>query len=237
MTEAQPLAGDVAVLLESDPAWTPHLAAGLAEAGAKVVVAGGSWHGADMTLGGRFEAEADVAQAIAKIESRLARPRLLVTGPMRPVFSHSEDSDDSLVASAMAGVQRTYRWNRILGSRMAGAGGGAIVNFAFGFAERGVVGASAFAMSQASIVAATRSLAIEWASKKVRVCGIGLGWYETEQRPLEEQQKERLVRFLPLRRKGAPSDAIGLMVYLASGAAGFVSGQTVWVDGGAMAHA
>ena len=44
-------------------------------------------------------------------------------------------------------------------------------------------------------------------------------------------------RFLPLRRKGHPDDLTGLLVYLASDASDFVTGQTVFVDGGAMAHA
>jgi NAD(P)-dependent dehydrogenase (short-subunit alcohol dehydrogenase family) len=176
-------------------------------------------------------------QAIAEIECRLARPRVLVNGPMRPVYAAAGSTTDDLTADVMGRAERIYRWNRVLGSRMASSGGGVIVNFAYGFAERGVSGASAFSMSQAAIVAATRSLAIEWAATKVRVCGVGLGWYETEPRPIEEQRQERLVRFLPLRRKGTPADATGLMVYMASGAAGFVSGQTVWVDGGAMAHA
>ena len=55
--------------------------------------------------------------------------------------------------------------------------------------------------------------------------------------PSEEDQKELLVRYLPSRRKGHPRDLVGALVYLASDACDFVTGQTIFIDGGAMAHA
>jgi NAD(P)-dependent dehydrogenase (short-subunit alcohol dehydrogenase family) len=55
--------------------------------------------------------------------------------------------------------------------------------------------------------------------------------------PNEESQKELLVRYLPSRRKGHPNDLATLLVYLASDACGFVTGQTIFIDGGALAHA
>jgi 3-oxoacyl-[acyl-carrier protein] reductase len=104
-------------------------------------------------------------------------------------------------------------------------------------AERGMSNSAAFAASQAAARGMTQSLALEWARTGIRVNAIGLGWYEATSRPIEEQQKERLVRYLPLRRKGQPSDIAALLVYLASDASAFVTGQTVYVDGGALAHA
>ena len=92
-------------------------------------------------------------------------------------------------------------------------------------------------MTQAALDSMVQSLALEWASSGVRVNGIGYGWVDTERRPLDEQQKERLVRFLPLRARGHPDDYMGLLTYLASDASDFVTGQTVFIDGGAMAHA
>ena len=119
---------------------------------------------------------------------------------------------------------------------MANRGGGIIVNFVTGLARRGVAGASADSMAQAAIEAMTRSLALEWAPDGVRVNAIGIGWYEFEGRPIEEQRAERLVRYLAVRRKGSPDDVLDLLAYLASDESGYVTGQTVYVDGGAMAH-
>ncbi len=75
-----------------------------------------------------------------------------------------------------------------------------------------------------------------WGRCYIRVNGIGAGWVTTDEQT-EDVQKELLVRYLPLRRKGHPTDLCGLLVYLASDACDFVTGQTVFIDGGALAHA
>ena len=79
----------------------------------------------------------------------------------------------------------------------------------------------------------TSSLALEWARHGIRVNAVGAGWLTTG--PLDPQ--DGLARFLPSRRRGRPDDIGGLVVYLASDACDFVTGQTVHVDGGATAHA
>ena len=68
------------------------------------------------------------------------------------------------------------------------------------------------------------------------VNAIGAGWISTEA-PTKETQRELLVRYIPSRRKGHPIDLCGLLVYLASDACDFVTGQTIFIDGGALAHA
>ena len=60
---------------------------------------------------------------------------------------------------------------------------------------------------------------------------------EMEAFKLEEQQKELLVRYLPLRRKGTPDEIATLLIYLSGDFSDFTTGQTIYVDGGAMAHA
>ena len=59
----------------------------------------------------------------------------------------------------------------------------------------------------------------------------------TTEAPIEESARELLTRYLPSRRKGHPTDLCGLLVYLASDACDFVTGQTIFIDGGALAHA
>ena len=70
----------------------------------------------------------------------------------------------------------------------------------------------------------------------MRVNGIGAGWLTTQPRA-EGAEPELLERYIPSRRKGHPADLAGLLVYLASDASDFMTGQTVYIDGGAMAHA
>ena len=79
----------------------------------------------------------------------------------------------------------------------------------------------------------TASLALEWARDGIRVNAVGAGWLTTD----AGDPDDRLARFIPSRRLGNPDDVAGLVVYLASDASDFVTGQTIYVDGGATAHA
>ena len=119
---------------------------------------------------------------------------------------------------------------------MLSSGGGRIINIGSGMAVRGLWNSVASCAAQGAIHQLTSALALEWALHNIRVNGIGAGWFSTE-RPTEEDQKELLVRYLPSRRKGHPEDLAGLLVYLASDACDFVTGQTIFIDGGALAHA
>ena len=55
-------------------------------------------------------------------------------------------------------------------------------------------------------MALTRSLAVEWGSHNIRVNAIGTGWSVAEDIPVEVQQEEQLVRYIPMRKKGAPPE-------------------------------
>ena len=110
------------------------------------------------------------------------------------------------------------------------------MNIGSGLAVRGLWNSAAACASQGAIHQMTSALALEWARSDIRVNGIGAGWVTTEA-PTEESQRELLTRYLPSRRKGHPTDLCGLLVYLASDACDFVTGQTIFIDGGALAHA
>ena len=66
--------------------------------------------------------------------------------------------------------------------------------------------------------------------------GIGAGWITTDPKEATDLE-DLLVRYIPSRRRGHPNDLAGLLVYLASDGCDFVTGQTIYVDGGVMAHA
>ena len=120
--------------------------------------------------------------------------------------------------------------------RMAKAEYGRVVNVISQLAERGMTNGSAFAASQASVLALTRSLAVEWSRFNIRINAIGTGLIDTEGQPLEVQQEELLVRYTPLRRKGTPNDISPLLVYLCSESCDYSTGQPVYIDGGLNAH-
>ena len=232
------LEGKVAVVRSGDERWLTHLVGALSERGAKVaLVAGpGSTLSADVLIENAGQNDAAVADSLAVIGESIGPVNILVNGPIEPLFLGATETSDDDVSSVQAQVAAVYRWCRVAGLAMADQDGGVIVNFVTGLARRGVAGASADSMAQASIEAMTRSLALEWALDDVRVNAMGIGWYEFDGRSVEEQRAERLVRYLPIQRKGVPGDVLDLLGYLASDESGYVTGQTIYVDGGAMAH-
>ncbi len=243
---AHPLDGKVALVTLSTHDWAEVVVRTLRSAGARVALATGSGSGSRppdaapgvIVLETGAQARPEVDRAVAETVSRLGRIDVLVNLPgtelFRPAF---QVSDADLAALFEQNVASAYRWCRAAGAVMTGQKSGRIVTFISGLARRGLVNGSAYAMTQAALDAMTQSLALEWAASGIRVNGIGYGWTESVRRPLDEQQKDKLVRFLPLRRKGHPDDLMGLLVYLASDASDFVTGQTIFIDGGAMAHA
>lgn len=129
-----------------------------------------------------------------------------------------------------------YRLSQRVASQMIEIQYGRIVNLISILAERGMINGSAFAMTQASLLSLTRSLAVELGKHNIRVNALGTGWYSAEDVPLEIQQEELLVRYTPLRRKGTPEDIGPLLVYLCAEACDYTTGQPVYVDGGLNAH-
>ena len=133
-------------------------------------------------------------------------------------------------------VRSKFLCSQAVGRRMLAQESGHIVNIGSGLAVRGLWNSVAACAAAGAVHQMTSSLALEWSRRGIRVNGIGAGWITTEEQT-EESQRELLVRYLPSRRKGHPTDLCGLLVYLASDACDFVTGQTIFIDGGALAHA
>jgi gluconate 5-dehydrogenase len=129
-------------------------------------------------------------------------------------------------------VRATFLLCQEVGRRMVRQQYGRIVNVLSGLAERGMANSAAFSASQAAVLSLTRSLAVEWGRDNIRVNALGTGWFSGADIPLEVQQQELLVRYIPLRRKGHPRDIGPLLVYLCSEACDYSTGQPVYVDGG-----
>ncbi len=233
------LSGKVSVVRSDDARWLRPICGALLGAGAKVALVGENVSGVERhaSISGPCGDEESVRDALSEIEADVGRIGALVNGPVRPLFRSASRVVDEDVVRAQASSASAHRWMRLAGTAMAARGAGSIVSFVTGLARRGVAEASVGSMTQASIEAMTRSFALEWAAAGVRVNAIGLGWFEMEGRPIEEQRSERLVRYIPLRRRGIPDDVASLLVYLLSDESGYVTGQTVYVDGGAMSHA
>ena len=133
-------------------------------------------------------------------------------------------------------VKSMFLCCQAVGNVMLEQKSGRIVNIGSALSVRGLWNSVAACAAQGAIHQLTSSLALEWGREGIRVNSIGAGWITPEEQT-EESQKELLVRYIPSRRKGHPNDLASLLVYLASDACDFVTGQTIFIDGGVLAHA
>ena len=126
------------------------------------------------------------------------------------------------------------------GAVMLRQGDGCIVNICsvHGHVGSYVHKAAAYNASKAGLVNLTRSLALEWGERGVRVNGISPGALRTElmaTRLANEAYVQRTLDRLAIKRIGTPEDIVGTAIFLASPAAGWLTGQILAVDGGWLA--
>jgi NAD(P)-dependent dehydrogenase (short-subunit alcohol dehydrogenase family) len=120
------------------------------------------------------------------------------------------------------------------------ADGGAIVFITSTNAEAAFPRRAAYCCAKAGVAMLTKVLAIEWAEKKIRVNAVGPAYVATEmtQRNIaagnvdEAQIKARI----PLGRLAQPADVADAVLFLLSDKAGFITGQSLYVDGGWLAY-
>jgi len=115
--------------------------------------------------------------------------------------------------------------------------GGAVVNTASMMSFFGSPTAPAYAASRGGIVQLTKSLAIAWAPDGIRVNAVAPGSIVTpaSQRRANRERDDNIIRVTPLQRLGQPEDVAGVVAFLCSDVAGFVTGQVIAADGGRIA--
>lgn len=116
--------------------------------------------------------------------------------------------------------------------------GGKIIHVASLTSFIGIPGTGIYAASKSGIVGITRAMAVEWAPYGIRVNAIAPGYYRTEMtEPLfrDPDRSRWVLSRIPVGRSGVPEDLAGTVVFLASPASDYVTGQVIPVDGGWLA--
>ena len=124
-----------------------------------------------------------------------------------------------------------------IGRHMLERGSGSIVNIASLAGHRGFQLSALYTMSKHGVLALTRTLAAEWATRGVRVNAISPGFFMTplNQTKMSQTRKETALRRTPMHRFGDLDEVVGAAIYLASPSASYVTGETIAVDGGFLA--
>jgi NAD(P)-dependent dehydrogenase (short-subunit alcohol dehydrogenase family) len=160
-----------------------------------------------------------------------------VGGGHAPTHEYPVETWDRILAVNLRG---TWLAMRAEVPAMLAAGGGAIVNVASTLGLRGSPNASPYSASKHGVVGLTRTAAIEYAPHGIRVNAVCPGAIDT---PMMDETfarfpgfREMLVGFVPMGRMGTAAEVAGAIAWLLSGAASFVTGEALTVEGGLLAR-
>jgi NAD(P)-dependent dehydrogenase (short-subunit alcohol dehydrogenase family) len=229
------------------------IARGLAEAGANLVIVSRSQKDCEATaeemkVTGRqvFPCAADLRELdsiralVRAAVERFGRIDILVNNAgaaiTKPPEAMTEEDWDFVMDLNLKGAFFTAQQ---VGMQMIKQQYGKIINVAsvFGFVGDGNV--VSYCASKGGLVLITKSLALAWARHNIRVNAIAPGYIATEinkETLRQEKVFNHLMKNTPVRRLGEVKDVVGAAVFLASSASDYMTGESIVMDGGWLAH-
>lgn len=247
------LQGKVAIVTGSTKGIGRAIAIGYAREGAAVIVCGRSEDLAkgladELTKQGHkaVAMKMDVTsvdsinQMVDDVARRFGRIDILVNNAgISPIWKRAEDTGkdawDQIIATNLTG---TFLCSQVVGRVMIKQKSGKIINMTSVGGEVALPRLVAYCASKAGIISLTQVLAAEWAQHNILVNAIGPSYVETEftaglrgnERIYDELKSKNL-----LKRFAQPEEVVGVAVFLASDESNYITGQTIFVDGGWLA--
>jgi len=155
---------------------------------------------------------------------------------VKPFLKLAEEDWDAVLNTNLKGC---FYCCQAIGKGMVERKSGSIINIVSVFGLTGFMNISPYIASKGAIVQLTKALAVEWARHNVRVNAIAPSYIQTEMTKRDIESDKRILQFnlskIPMRRGGQPNEVAGAVVFLASEASSFVTGETIAVDGGWLA--
>ncbi len=223
---------------------------GLAGSGARVVITGRSvktlQNAVDEIVAAGGEAvfktadvssENDIEALNAFTQETYGTPDILVNNAgINPYYQSAEKVStkqwQEIIDVNLSGV---FICSRIFGDAMAKQQRGSIINISSIAGHVGLPKTAAYCAAKGGVELMTKSLALDWAIKGVRVNCIAPGYFNTDLTSgLRDNDvlSKRLLDATPMARFGRPEEVAGAAVFLASNAASYITGQTIMIDGG-----
>ncbi len=246
------LTGKTAIITGSSKGIGQATARRMAQAGARVVISSRKQEACDK-VAEEIREEGGEAIAIAcnishkeELEHLTPKTReafgaidiLVCNAAVNPHFGSSLEIPDSAFDKIMQCNIRSNHWLcQMVIPEMAERKDGSIIIVSSVTGMVGALGLGAYAVSKAADMQLARNLAVEWGPDNIRVNCIAPGLIRTDfARALWENPKiyEQTVAKYPLRRIGEPDEIAGAVVFLASPAGSFMTGQTMVIDGGGL---
>ena len=249
------LGGKVAIITGGGGGLGRQMARALAEVGATVVLCGRSVERCQEAAAelaplkvraARLRCDVtsadDVKAMVERTKADFGRIDILINNAGRawvaPVVSMPVEEWRKVIEVNLTGA---FLCSQAVGNVMiAQGGGGKIINIAsvagLGGAMPEVLDAIAYNTSKGGLINFTRDLAVKWGRHKINVNAIAPGWFPSKMSSMiVEKWGDRLSRNIPLGRIGGDDDLKGTVVYLASRASDYITGQIIAIDGGASA--